>query len=322
MDSVISFPVRGSGGRSDWPGNCAPQVIEALLDQYQPTMVRDPMIGSGTTVDVCTRRGLAVWGVDLHMGFDALTGEWPMSRKKSLTFIHAPYAFAIQYSGKVWGSQPDPRDPSTWPPERYGDFINWQNQVMYRAYESMLSGDILAVLVADVRKHGVLYPIVKDMNWYGDPEACVVKIQHNVSSNRKQYAHANFVAIHHEYLVITRRPRVFCWTITGRKVEKIEVDIRRFERAAWPALVVSAMQETGGRADLATLYAKMAVYARVKLAERESVDWQAQVRRILQQYDCFEPEDRGIWRLAATPPSGPAFSDTPTWAKSRVEAVQ
>jgi len=74
MDSsVLSYPTRGQGGSAGWRGNFAPQLVEGLISEYHPMLVRDPMMGSGTTPDVCKRLGANCWANDLRLGLDALT---------------------------------------------------------------------------------------------------------------------------------------------------------------------------------------------------------------------------------------------------------
>jgi hypothetical protein len=66
-------------------------------------------------------------------------------------------------------------------------------------------------------------------------------------------------------------------------------------------LVLAGMHEAGDRTDLQTLYQIMSGYARVRLAQTHGIDWQAIVRRILQEQDCFASVERGVWQV-----NGPA----------------
>ena len=55
-----------------------------------------------------------------------------------------------------------------------------------------------------------------------------------------------------------------------------EFDLRTFDKAAWPALVLAAFSQMDGKpTPLSTLYDAMQNYARVQLAEREGIDWRA-----------------------------------------------
>lgn len=58
MLSVVDYPDRGYGGKNTYRGNCSPKLIEDLIEQYQMKNLNDFMCGSGTTEDVCSRRGI------------------------------------------------------------------------------------------------------------------------------------------------------------------------------------------------------------------------------------------------------------------------
>ncbi len=70
MQSIVLYPDRGQGGNSRWRGNFAPQLIEDLIDQFHLKAIADPMMGSGTTPDVCRRLNVKCWATDLHQSFD------------------------------------------------------------------------------------------------------------------------------------------------------------------------------------------------------------------------------------------------------------
>jgi hypothetical protein len=304
MESIVSYPVRGQGGNHRWRGNAAPQLIEDLIEQFKPHRVADPMMGSGTTPDVCRKLNVKCWATDLHQGFDMQKGELPLGF--DMWFYHPPYWDIIPYSGNVWASKPDPRDGSHI--QDYGDFIAWANENLYRMYEVIPQGALIATLTADVRKKGVLYPLPMDLVRLGETVATVVKVQHNTESSRKKYANRNFVRIQHEVLVISRKPKAVAtyWNISGTRSVRFQFDLRTFEKASWPALVLAGFTEAGDSpTPLPALYEAMQRYARTKLAEKNNIDWRAQVRRILQTYACFEQVGYGVWKLnKSLAPSG------------------
>lgn len=87
-------------------------------------------------------------------------------------------------------------------------------------------------------------------------------------------------------------------SLTSTKTVAFEFDLRTFDKAAWPALVLAGFSQMDGKpTPLSTLYDAMQNYARVQFAERDGIDWRAQVRRILQSYACFEQVEYGIWKL-------------------------
>ena len=77
MQSIVSYPDRGVGGKNSYRGNCSPKLIEDLIDQYNLKYLSDYMVGSGTTEDVCKARGVGGMYLDLNRGFDMMTMDIP-----------------------------------------------------------------------------------------------------------------------------------------------------------------------------------------------------------------------------------------------------
>lgn len=294
LTSVVSYPNRGEGGDPRFWGNCSPHVIEDLLDQFQPTLVYDPAVGSGTTEDVLHRREVAGWCSDLVRGHNVLQDEPPFSGF-DLAFFHPPYWNIVPFTGPngVWKCAPHPDDLSRAP--TYGDFLHKLDEANYRIFETLRTGGRLAVLIGDVRRRGRLYPIFHDMRWYGAPEAVVIKQQHNTRSARKNYGGARFVAIVHEYVLIWRKPNAF--VIPLRVTQTRETDLRRYAGMTWQAIVRGALEDLGGEADLPDVYGEVNRHTRASKAEEAGTDWQAIVRRELQQRPHFGRVRRGRWRL-------------------------
>lgn len=294
MISVISYPTRGKGGDSGFWGNCSPKVIEDLLDQFNPQLVYDPAVGSGTTEDVLQQRSVPGWCSDLVRGHNVLQDEPPFMGF-DLGFFHPPYWNMVTYTAGVWKCDPHPDDLSRAP--TYQDFIDKLNEANYRIYETLRSGGRLALLVGDLRRNGTLYPIQRDMRWYGEPEALVIKQQHNVRSAQKRYANANFIAIVHEYLVITQKPNA--WIVPTRVTNvREDTDVRNYPGMTWQAIVYGAMEELDGEADLQDIYEVVSEHRRAQKAQADGKHWQATVRRELQQRSHFANVQRGRWRLA------------------------
>jgi hypothetical protein len=295
--TIFSSPDRDAGikgGKSSWRGNHPPTLTRELIDWLKPGFVIDPMCGSGTTGDVCTQMGIPHWQSDLHQGFDASADEIPVSG--DLVFSHPAYFDIVKYSGSMWGKQPDPRDLSQI--ADYSLFIKKLDEAHYNLFQAVRPGGYMAVLIGDVKRKGLLYPLQRDMRWFGDPIQMVIKLQHNVQSSAKSYG-GNFIAIMHEYLVVTRKPKQFsnAWLLTVRLGQTKEVDQRGVERQGWRSIVWTALTTLGGRADLRSIYEQVEAHARVKQAEARNTDWQAIIRRVLQE-SCT-PVERGTWALPA-----------------------
>lgn len=295
--TIFSSPDRDAGitgGKSTWRGNHPPTLSKEVFEWLKPRMIADPMCGSGTTGDVARQLGISCWTGDLHSGFNLLSDEIPAPA--DLVWVHPPYHDMIVYSGQVWGRDAHPDDLSRCPD--YETFIKRLDEAHYNAFQAVRPGGHLAILVGDLKRKGQLYPIQRDMRWFGEPVQMIIKLQHNVMSSAKSYG-GNFVAIMHEYLIVTRKPKQHAnaWLLTVRLGQTKEVDQRSVERQGWRSIVWTALTTLGGRAELRAIYEQTEAHARVRLAETKGTDWQAIIRRVLQE-SCT-PLERGVWALPA-----------------------
>lgn len=163
------------------------------------------MLGSGTTRDVVHglleqshAQVLEFFGADLQGGFDLQRDALPGSY--DFIWVHPPYWNIVRYSD-------DPRDLSTI--DDYGKFVEALQVCLARCACALRPGGRLAVLVADVRRAGKLYPLGRDvlrMEFLGELASVIVKHQHNCRSDAKQYGHMVEVPIKHEYCCIFRSP--------------------------------------------------------------------------------------------------------------------
>lgn len=202
MTSVVSNPYRRpEWGESGYRGNCDGTLIKDLILRYEANSVADPMMGSGTSRDVVEginrARGSAIayWGGDLKTGFDLRRDDIP--GRYDLVWIHPPYWDIVRYSEH-------PADLSRC--LGYDEFVSVLADCLRRCRKALNPGGRLAVLVGDVRKGGRYWAIVRDvLNLEGDLgelRSVIVKVQHNVSSDRKRYGRLEDVPIKHEYCVV------------------------------------------------------------------------------------------------------------------------
>jgi hypothetical protein len=195
LTSVVSYPGRGPWGDHQYPGNCSGYLLIDLCATYTPQSVLDPMEGGGTSREVCADMQIAYAGYDLHSGTDSLHDD--IGSGYDLIFWHPPY-----HDMKIYSD--DPRDLS-----QMGSLAMFQAmlRVGYRRFFDLLNpGGRLAILIGDLRRRGRYEPLTVDVARLdrANLEGIIVKIQHNVSSNRTQYTGA-FVPILHETLTIFRR---------------------------------------------------------------------------------------------------------------------
>lgn len=103
--SIISYPERGKWGKASWRGNCSGNVYKELFERLEPTIFIDPMVGSGTSIEVAKEMRIEAYGLDLHSGFNVLRDSILLEAGKEadLCLSHPPYGSMIIYSGEVWG---------------------------------------------------------------------------------------------------------------------------------------------------------------------------------------------------------------------------
>lgn len=93
MNSILSYPIRGPYGNSNYRGNCSGYLIRDILNYYRPTNFLECFAGSGTGFDVARELG---YTNSIHLdlndqfgNFNLLTDELPQGA--DLVFSHPPY---------------------------------------------------------------------------------------------------------------------------------------------------------------------------------------------------------------------------------------
>lgn len=207
MNSILSYPYRGHYGSAYYRGNCSGFVIKDLLTFYRPKFFLECFAGSGTGYDVAKELG---YNNSIHLDlnekfgrFNMLTDELP--RNADLIFSHPPYWNIIKYSGKnnVWGEEVHRDDLSHI--LKYEDFIYKLNLINKKIFDSLSINGRHAILIGDIRKNGKYYSIIKDMNWYGQLDSHMIKIQYSTQSQQKRYHSDKFIPIAHEHLLVFKK---------------------------------------------------------------------------------------------------------------------
>lgn len=205
--SVLSFPDRGPWGDARFHGNCSGHVVRFLIEHYHPALLVDPMEGGGTSRAVAAQMGVEYVGLDLRTGFDltrdSFIGRLPHG-PADLLFLHPPYWNIVPYSGVVWGAAPHPRDLSH--ATTYESYLLLLQAAVENALSAVAQGGRLAILIGDVRRAGRYYsPHAEILGWRLAPlDAILIKVQHHVRSDGKEYAGNGLIRILHEYLLVFR----------------------------------------------------------------------------------------------------------------------
>jgi hypothetical protein len=186
MHSVISYPDRGHWGNSKWRGNCSGHVYKDLFLQLKPQSFVDPMVGSGTSVEVAREMGIKAWGLDLHQGFNAVSDSilLTVGEQVDLCVSHPPYGAMVIYSGAVWGKEPHPADLSRCSSNQ--EFHEKMQLVLLNQRDATKPQGFYGTIIGDYRKNGVYTSYQAEMiaRMPSDELAAVIIKQQAIRSDR------------------------------------------------------------------------------------------------------------------------------------------
>lgn len=296
--SVISFPDRGPWGDSKWRGNASGHVYRTLFEQLSPKVFVDPMVGSGTSVEVAREMNIEAHGLDLHEGFNCVTMDilTKVGKHADLIVSHPPYHGLLKYSGPggMWGDKPDPGDLSHCADD--AEFHEKMQAVLLNQRRATRHGGHYGTLIGDWRRGSVYSCYMAEMIARmpsNELAAVIVKMQHNCVSDRKSYGRMKYPKIVHEYLLLWEKRSVSAVVLLSGLVKEQAQRVT----GTWKNIVRCVLQGLGGKAPLDKLYAAIAAAAPERLATNNF--WKEKVRQVLQTHeDTFRNEDRGVWALA------------------------
>ena len=298
MNSIVSYPERGSGGRSNYRGNCSPKLIEDLIDFYHPDHICDYMAGSFTTADAAVSKGITSSCYDLSQGFDLMAMELP--EKSEFTFWHPPYWDIITYSDNMYSASEvqqkygyDPRKNDLSRAKTWEEFVAMQNYCTMKLFSGLVKGGRLAILMGDIKKKGRLYSQLCSILKPGTLEQIIIKTQHNCWSSQKEYSNRNFIPICHEYLMIVRKdmPLMVKYSFEATRT----ADLRDLRSCSWRDAVYGVLESMGRQATLAEIYEAIEPFGKAK----RNPHWKEKVRQTLQIHREFSSSKRGVWGLVA-----------------------
>lgn len=251
MQSIVSYENRGNFGDSKYRGNCTGYIIRDLITQFyhtsKPKKFVEIFSGGGTGKDVAKSLNITnSLHLDLNNGWDALVDDIPSG--SDFIFSHPPYWDIISYESQRKSYSKN--DLSNQMP--YEEFIKKLNIVNEKIYHSLLYGGRHAILIGDVRKQGKYYSLIKDMDWFGDLESHIIKIQYNCVSDNKLYANTNFIPIRHEHLLVFKKNRV--WLFNKTHTSTVQINIMEVTNITWRDLIQATIQYLKNTATIDEIY--------------------------------------------------------------------
>lgn len=295
MSSVLSYPERGPWGRANWHGNASGYLYADLFRMLQPSVFVDPMVGSGTSVEVAAEMGIESFGLDLHSGFNILRDRIleAVGKEADLVFSHPPYFAQVEYSGNVWG-EAHPDDLSRC--ESDEDFHEKLQFALLNQREATKAGGFYGMLIGDWRRQGryTSYQAEAIARMPADELAGVlIKQQHNTRSSRKQYGRMLLPFIQHEYVVLWKKREVALFVLFQ--------DVTKAQQArvsgTWRSILRLVLKQLGGKARLDAIYDAVLRTAPERIQQNPE-HWKAAIRRTLQLSTDFASQDRGVWGMA------------------------
>lgn len=295
--SILSFPERGPWGKSSWRGNCSGHVYKEIFEHLKPKSFVDPMVGSGTSVEVANEMGIESYGFDLHQGFNAITDSIvnKVGKEVDLVISHPPYGSMILYSSEVWGNTPHPGDLSHCIDDE--DFHQKMQLVLMNQREATKPGHFYGTIIGDLRSNGkyVSYQAECIARMPSDELAAVlIKDQHNTKSSFKSYMKMKLPFITHEYILLWKKKEVPMIMLLNTMAKEQYARLT----GTWRTVVKAALVNFNGQASLQDLYSFIQKNAPDNVAKNEN--WKAKIRQILNTSSKeFANVECGVWKMVA-----------------------
>ncbi len=204
LTSLYHFHRAGEYGDRSYPGNCGGNLIKDLLLYFRPSLICDPMAGSGTCRDVCDELGLPCFSWDIHQGFDACDAtDFPSSPAFDFIWSHPPY-----WRQKLYAD--DPRDLSR--SATLDDFLRRYGQFIRNCARSLSQGGKLAILMGDyadreagfvpLTYHTKRLAFAVGLRQYGTD---IIRFSHGASSSRKVYRSSFIPGLHDVCMIFEKQ---------------------------------------------------------------------------------------------------------------------
>jgi hypothetical protein len=167
------------------------------------------MVGGGTSVEVAREMRIEAYGLDLHSGFNILKQRIldVVGKPSDLVLSHPPYHNIVIYSGNVWRRGPHSDDLSRCASE--DEFLDKLTVALKNQRHATRAGGYYGAIIGDVRRGGGYSSYQADLIVRmprKELQAVLIKRQHNVASNSKDYP-LRLPRIMHEYVLLWQRRR-------------------------------------------------------------------------------------------------------------------
>lgn len=205
LTSLYHKTQRGNYGDARYPGNCSGEIIKDLLRYFKPSLVFDPMTGSGTCKDVCTELGIPCVSSDIRFGQDACDPTpGPTGVQFDFIWVHPPYWRQKKYTE-------DSRDLSN--AATLDEFLNRYERFIRNCARDLVPGGRLAILMGDYsdREAGFV-PLVyhsKRLCFEAGLQQCctdIIRFSHGASSAKKVYR-SSFIPGLHDVVTIVEKAK-------------------------------------------------------------------------------------------------------------------
>ncbi|MEA2090571.1 MAG: DNA methyltransferase, partial [Thermoproteota archaeon] len=219
LHTIWDFRYRDDyAGYRDFVSNCSPQLIEQCILRLteEGDLVVDPMVGSGTTIDVCRVFNRRCIGYDIKPVRPDIIQEdarkLPLeSDYADMIFIHPPYWKLTTYT-KAEENLPDLSRAKT-----FEGFLGMLREVFKECYRVLKHTKYMCVLLGDLVREGKYVPICRKAANLAEEigfDDCgyAVKIAHGEISRKKsgvifaELAYTNYLKVCHDLIMFFRKP--------------------------------------------------------------------------------------------------------------------
>lgn len=293
MNSVVSYPNRGTWENSKYRGNCSGHIIVDLIKHFSPNSFLDVTEGSGTSKDVCKELNVNYKGLDLNKGFD-LTQMSILNCVKNpfdMVFSHLPYHDMVLYNKERAkhniSDGANENDMSAC--KSVNEFLEKSYFALLNQREATKENKHYCTLIGDYRKNGEFYSFQSDFIGFmpkNELVSVVIKQQHNYQSQFKSY-NGKFIPITHEYLLVWKKNEASIYQIAFEKAKELKNKINQ----TWKNIVRMAMLNLNKNSNLDSIYNEVIRIAGEKI--QNNPNYKAKIRQILQKYHINI--QRGVW---------------------------